>query len=114
MRGSIEHEFLDVWFERLDNAVKEFEAVQDRFNFNMAVIYLEDLAKRKKDREFMSISSFLMTRREYIFTNSQMKKLLIMLGLTEEATNKAYNFKKYHTIEYFNIDYVYDTVRNAA
>ena len=50
----------------------------------------------------MSINSFLMTRREYIFTNSQMKKLLMMLGLTEEeAKNKAYNFKKYHTIEYF-------------
>ena len=26
----------------------------------------------------------------------------MMLGLTEEeAKNKAYNFKKYHTIEYF-------------
>ena len=102
VRGSIEHEFLGVWFERLDNAVKEFEAVQDRFNLNMAEIYLEDLTRRKKDREFMSINSFLMTRREYIFTNSQMKKLLMMLGLTEEeAKNKAYNFKKYHTIEYF-------------
>lgn len=102
MRGSIEHEFLDVWSERLDKAVKEFEAVQDRFNLNMAEIYMEDLAKRKKDREFMSINSFLMTRREYIFTNSQMKKLLMMLGLTEkEAKNKAYNFKKLHTIEYF-------------
>ena len=68
----------------------------------MAEIYLEDLTKRKKDREFMSINSFLMTRRDYIFTNSQMKKLLMMLGLTEEeAKNKAYNFKKYHTIEYF-------------
>lgn len=102
MRGSIEHEFLNVWFERLDNAVKEFEAVQDRFNLNMAEIYMEDLAKRKKDKEFMSINSFLMTRREYIFTNSQMKKLLVMLGFTEEeAKNKAYNFKKLHSIEYF-------------
>lgn len=102
MSGSIEHEFLKVWFERLDNALKEFETVQDRFNLNMAEIYMEDLAKKKKDRAFMSINSFLMTRREYIFTNGQMKKLLMMIGLTEEeAKNKAYNFKKFHTIEYF-------------
>lgn len=102
MRGSIEHEFLEVWFVRLDNAVKEFEAVQDRFNQNMAEVYMQDLVKNKHDREFMSINSFLMTRREYIFTNCQLKKLLIMLGLTEkEAQNKAYNFKKHHTIEYF-------------
>ena len=102
MNGDIEHEFLNVWFERLDNAVKEFEAVQNRFNENMAEIYLEDLAKKKRDREFMSINSFLMTRRDYIFTSSQMKKLLMLLGMNEsKAKNKAYNFKKHHNIEYF-------------
>ena len=58
MNGDIEHEFLNVWFERLDNAVMEFESVQDRFNQNMAEIYLEDLARKKRDREFMSINSF--------------------------------------------------------
>lgn len=103
MKGDIEHEFLNVWFERLDNAVKEFEAVQDRFNQSMAELYLEDLSKKKRDREFMSINSFLMTRRDYIFTSKQMKKLLVLLGLTErEAKNKAYNFKKHHNIEYFD------------
>lgn len=102
MNGDIEHEFLEVWFERLDKAIEEFEAVQNSFNQNMAEIYLEDLAKKKHDREFLSINSFLMTRRDYIFTSSQMKKLLMLLGLsTEEAQNKAYNFKKYHSIEYF-------------
>ena len=102
MNGDIEHEFLDVWFERLDKAVEEFEAVQDRFNQNMAEIYLDDLAKKKHDREFLSINSFLMTRRDYIFTSTQMKKLLLLLGLSkDEAKNKAYNFKKYHAIEYF-------------
>lgn len=102
MNGDIEHEFLEVWFERLDKAIEEFEAVQNSFNQNMAEIYLKDLAKKKHDREFLSINSFLMTRRDYIFTSSQMKKLLMLLGLsTEEAQNKAYNFKKYHSIEYF-------------
>lgn len=102
MRGDIEHEFLNVWSDRLDKAALEFENVQDRFNQNMAQIYLEDMAKEKHKREFLSINSFLMTRKEYIFTNKQMQKLLIMIGLTEkEAKNKAYNFKKYHSIEYF-------------
>ena len=102
MNGDIEHEFLNVWFERLDNAVMEFEAVQDRFNQNMAEIYLEDLARKKRDREFMSINSFLMTRRDYIFTSRQMKKLLMLLGMNEsKAKNKANNFKKHYNIEYF-------------
>lgn len=102
MNGDIEHEFLNVWFERLDKAIVEFETVQDRFNQNMAEIYLDDIAKKKHDREFLSINSFLMTRRDFIFTSCQMKKLLMLLGLTkEEAKNKAYNFKKHHTIEYF-------------
>ena len=53
----------------------------------------------------MSINSFLMTRRDYIFTSKQMKKLLVLLGLSEEkAINKANNFKKYHNIEYFDIE----------
>lgn len=103
MNGDIEHEFLKVWFSRLDGAIEQFEAVQDRFNQSMAEVYLEDLAKKKHDREFMSINSFLMTRRDYIFTTGQMKKLLMLLGLSkEEAKNKAYNFKKYHSIEYFS------------
>ena len=103
MNGDIEHEFLKVWFSRLDDAIEQFEAVQDRFNQSMAEVYLEDLAKKKHDREFMSINSFLMTRRDYIFTTGQMKKLLMLLGLSkEEAKNKAYNFKKYHSIEYFS------------
>lgn len=88
MNGDIEHEFLNVWFERLDNAVMEFEAVQDRFNQNMAEIYLEDLARKKRDREFMSINSFLMTRRDYIFTSRQMKKLLMLLGMNESKAKK--------------------------
>ena len=34
-----------------------------------------------------------------------MKKLLMLLGLTEKAAkNKAYNFKKHHNIEYFKRD----------
>lgn len=69
----------------------------------MAELYLEDLSRKKRDREFMSVNSFLMTRRDYIFTNNQMKKLLMLLGFTEEkANNKASNFKKNHNIEYFN------------
>lgn len=102
LRGDIEHEFLDVWFERLDKVAKEFANVQNRFNQCMSEIYLADIKKKKCDRDFLSVSSFLMTKRDYIFTNKQMKNLLMLIGLTEkEATYKAYNFKKYHNIEYF-------------
>lgn len=102
MRGSIEHEFLDVWFERLDRAMQEFESVQDRFNQNMVEVYMEDLKKKKADRDFLSVTSFLMDKRDYIFTSKQMRNLLVMMGFSEEAAkNKAYNFKKHHSIEYY-------------
>lgn len=107
---SIEYEFLELWFDRLDKAVMHFEDVQHRFNRNMAQLYLEDLAKKKRDREFLSVNSFLMTRKDYIFTSSQMKELLMMIGFSEnKAKNKAYNFKKLHTIEYYkkeDLDFV--------
>ena len=102
MRKDIKTEFMSLWFERLDNAVKEFEAIQDKFNFHMSELYLEDLKKPKREREFLSLNSFLMTRTGYIFTSKQMKKLLMLIGLDENAArNKAYNFKKNHKIEYF-------------
>ena len=102
MRGDIETEFLKIWFDRLDKAAQEFENVQHKFNQHMAEIYLNDLKKKKQERQFLSINSFLMTRKDYIFTSRQMKNLLMLIGLNEEqAKNKAYNFKKHHKIEYF-------------
>ncbi|MBE7035836.1 MAG: hypothetical protein E7403_00920 [Ruminococcaceae bacterium] len=102
MRADVETEFLTIWFDRLDKAVKEFENVQHKFNQNMAEIYLNDLKKKKRERQFLGINSFLMTRKDYIFTSRQMKNLLMLIGLNEkQAQNKAYNFKKYHKIEYF-------------
>lgn len=100
--SSIEHEFQCIWFERLDRALQYFEQVQDRFNRNMAETYLEDLEKRKQDRDYISVTNFLLAKKEYIFTSKQMRNLLMLLGLTEkEARYKAYNFKKQHSIEYY-------------
>lgn len=102
LSGDIEHEFLTVWFQRLDIAAQHFEKIQDRFNENMAELYIQDVAKEKQDRDFLNITSFLMMKRDYIFTSQQMKKLLRMIGLTEEqAKNKTYNFNKHHSIEYY-------------
>ena len=66
MRKDIKTEFLKIWFERLDNAVKEFEAIQDKFNYHMSELYLEDMKKPKCEREFLSLNSFLMARKDYI------------------------------------------------
>jgi|GEM_PF-6789157 len=100
--SDIETEFLNLWFHRLDKALQQFENVQHKFNQHMAEVYLNDLKKKKHERQFLSINSFLMTRKDYIFTSKQMKNLLMLIGLNEkQAQNKAYNFKKYHKIEYF-------------
>ena len=79
MINDIKTEFINLWFERLDNAVKEFEAIQDKFNHHMSELYLEDKNKSKREREFLSLNSFLMTRKDYIFTSQQMKKLLMLI-----------------------------------
>lgn len=93
MRADIETEFLTIWFDRLDKAVREFEDVQHKFNQHMAEIYLNDLKKKKQERQFLSINSFLMTRKDYIFTSRQMKNLLMLIGLNEkQAQNKAYYY----------------------
>lgn len=100
--GDLETEFTKIWFQRLDSALEQFAHVQDKFNQHMSEIFLEDLKIPKRKRDFLSVASFLMTRRKYIFSNRQMKNLLMLIGLDEKrAANCAYNFKKQHDIEYF-------------
>lgn len=104
VKSDIKHEFLDLWFKRLDDALKEFEAVQYRYNLCFAEEYLLDIARKKRYRRYLSLNSFLMEKSDLIFTRDQMMKLLIMLGFSEKkARNKVYNFKKNHDIEFFTI-----------
>lgn len=102
IRKGIEHEFLELWMNRLDAMVLEFENVQARYNDNLAQIYLEDLGKEKRDRKFNSVTNFLTVYRECIFTRNQLKELLILIGMEEkQAKRKVYNFSKNHNIEFF-------------
>ena len=45
-----------------------------------------------------------MSKSDCIFTREQMRKLLLLLGFSEQkAKNKVYNFQKKYDIEYFSI-----------
>lgn len=120
VKNSIEHEFLCVWFQRLDRAVKQFEKVQNKYNQDFAVEFINDMAKEKCYRKHLSLTSFLMVKSECIFTRKQMLNLLIELGYSKErAKNKVYNFKKEHKIEFFSIkdlefliDYIKNEIKN--
>lgn len=120
INSNVEHEFLDVWFKRLDSAIKQFEKVQDRFNQCVAKEFMADSVKKKRYRKFLSLNSFLMEKSDCIFTREQMIKLLHLLGFSEKkAKYKVYNFKKEHEIEFYSIkdlellvDYIKNEIRN--
>ncbi len=113
MRHDVEYEFLNLWVKRLDRMLDEFVNVQDRYNQCLAEVYLEDLKKQKKDREFLSLNSFLLSRTECIFTRKQLLDLFLMLGIEKEkAKNRVYNFPKSYSIEFISKKDLEDIVRD--
>ena len=101
VRGSLEEEFLVKWFVRLDKAVEHFELVQERYNKELCKIWQADQEKPQKDRDFISLTAFLMVYKDCIFTRKQLVELLKMIGV-ENPVRKAKNFKDRHTIEFYS------------
>lgn len=99
--SDMKYEFLCIWSEKLDNAICHFESVQERYNKNLAQLYLEDLKKPKNERKYYNHTSFCMQFSDCIFTSRQMVDLLNRMGIDNPQT-KAKTFKRNHKIEYFS------------
>lgn len=99
---TIEEQFLNRWFERLDKARMCFDAVQMKCNDHLEKLYKDDLAKPKRERNYLSLTAFLMQYRESIYTRKQMINLLSRFDEVVNPTKKADKFKEKHKIEYFS------------
>lgn len=99
--GSLEEEFLSAWFQRLDDAVGSFKAVQDKFNVEMFKQWTENQEKDRKDRDFTSVTQFILWNKDRIFTRRQLESLLAMIG-SKNPKNTAKKLKSKHRIEFFS------------
>ena len=99
---SLQDEFLQKWFKRLDEAVQQFQAVQDRYNQELLRIWWEDQQKPKREQDYISLTAFLMVYRECIFTRKQLENLLEKIGV-KNPVNTAKKFKEYHSIEFYSL-----------
>jgi hypothetical protein len=72
MKSTIEHEFIEMWMQKLDTAIKNYPEVQQRYNMNLERLYKLDLAKPKEQRRYLSLTAFLLQYQECIFCRGQM------------------------------------------
>ena len=99
--GTMEEEFLEKWFCRLDKAMEHFELVQKRYNQELYKLWFTDQERPQKDRNYISLTAFLLMYKDCIFTRKQLVELLQMIGV-ENPVRKAKNFKERHTIEFYS------------
>ena len=114
--SSLRHEFVDKWCNRLDTVVGNYEAVQKRYNDELEHLYKEDLAKPKKDRNYLNLTAFLLQYKECIFCTSQMVDLLSRFDEVKDPVKKARSFKVHKTIEYFsrsNLQVIVDSLKKC-
>lgn len=106
---SLQYQFLDRWFKRLDAALEEFGPVQQEYNDHLAKLYKDDLDKPAEKRNYLSLDAFLLQYKECIYKRAQ---LIDLLGRFDEVKNprkKADRFLAKHQIEFFSqtdLDYV--------
>lgn len=95
MTCGIEEEFRVKWAQRLDAAVEQFDAVQERYNAELSKIWYEDLQKPERERIFVSWRAFVLQFKECIFTRKQLCGLLQLMGVSNpEAAAKRMKDRK--------------------
>lgn len=98
----IKHEFCVTWIERWRRAISNFNEVQARFNNELEQQYKADLAKPKRERDYISLTAFLMAKKDSIFTKRQLIDLLSRFEEVSNPNNRATDFKRKHAVEFFS------------
>lgn len=101
VKKSLDVEFQEKWFLRLDKACERFEFVQDRYNYELSRIWKIDSERSKKERDYISVDAFLIKFKDCIFTRKQLIDLLANMGVKNPAV-KAKKFKDKHQIEFYS------------
>ena len=99
---TIEYQFMTKWFDRLEKARKQFKNVQMEANYHLERLYKKDLAKPKKERDYLSLTAFLLQYKESVYCRGQMIDLLSRFDEVKNPSKRADRFKENHKIEYFN------------
>lgn len=94
-------EFTEKWVKRLDQAFEHFERVQERYNHHLNKLWIDDQAKKRKDRDYASLTAFLLQFKDCIFTRKQLVNLIAMTGANNPETIVK-NFKNRHNIELYS------------
>lgn len=99
---SLRKEFLQRWPDRWNRAIKRMQDVEQRYNDRLEQLYKEDLAKDKRDRDYLNLTAFLLQYKDCVFSSRQMIDLLTRFDEVEDPRQKARSFKSHHRIEYFS------------
>ena len=110
---TIQYQFLDRWFNRLDYAIEYFEEVQHRANEKLKQRWELDQASEK--RQYYSFNAFLVQHESNIFTRKQMIELISELQPEVNAQKKADKLKERYKIEYFtrkDLEYIVQVLKS--
>lgn len=101
INGTLQDEFLQKWFVRLDKAQDHFENVQKRYNQELYKLWANDKARSQKEQVYTSLTAFLLMYRDCIYTRKQLVELLELIGV-QNPKRTAKNFKDRHSIEFYS------------
>lgn len=98
--NDLRDEFTKKWFARWDRAIKNIDGVHDRYNRELAQLYLS--GKNAFPTRFRSLTDFLIQYQDCIFCKAQMIDLLKRIPEVKDPKLRAENHKKRYGIEYFS------------
>ena len=101
MKGDLETEFTVKWVERLRAAIEFFPEVQRHYNEVLMEKWAADQQRPTKQRQYTSVTNFILAKRDCIFSRRQLIDLLEKMGVNNPE-NAAHNFKSRHGIEFYS------------
>lgn len=107
----IKQEFTVTWIDRWKRSIGHFDEVQVRYNNELEAIYKADLKKPKRQRDYISLTAFLMAKKDSIFTKRQLINLLSRFDEVQNPLNRATDFKRKHSIEFFSLNDLHHAIR---
>lgn len=111
-------EFMEIWSDRWEKALKCRQQAHDRYNEELVKIYVE--GKDTFPVQFRSLTDFLIQYQNCIFCRAQLIDLLTRLKEADpsleykDPEKKADNFKRRYGIEYFSLSDVRTAVLEIA
>lgn len=97
----LQQEFMTNWTKRWDKALKNLDAVQQKYNAELLKVYLRD--RDATPRRWRSPTDFILQYQDSIYSRKQLIDLLSAMPEigSDKAESRADNIKRKYRIEYF-------------